>query len=469
MASLSAVACSLGLLGTAVVAQQAGTLQEETHPTLYYQECSGVGACDWKKGGVTMDANWRWINKDGKNCYTDQNTWDPAVCADPATCAEQCSVEGADYEATYGITSNRYKDGVDLQFVTKGEYGTNYGSRLYLTDRDDHYKMFRLLNREFTFEVDVSTLTCGLNGALYFVEMDERGDYDGSANTAGAKYGTGYCDAQCPHDIKFIKGTANTINWQSTSDPPVGHHGACCAEMDIWEANSKATAYTPHPCSKPGLTKCEGITCGDNDADQRYDGICDKDGCDYNNYRLGEHNFYGPGRGFDVDTSRPFTVVTQFLTDDGTDTGALSEIKRFYVQDGRRIDNSAATVLGASAGDSVTDALCVAQKEKFSDLNDFSKKGGLEKMGEALGRGMVLVLSLWDDSQVNMLWLDSQYPPEKIGEPGTARGPCSGRDNTPEHLRATVPNAKVSFSQIKVGALDSTYKVARHLAADVIV
>lgn len=25
-------------------------------------------------------------------------------------------------------------------------------------------------------------------------------------NKAGAKYGTGYCDAQCPQDIKFING-----------------------------------------------------------------------------------------------------------------------------------------------------------------------------------------------------------------------------------------------------------------------
>ena len=29
--------------------------------------------------------------------------------------------------------------------------------------------MFQLLNREFTYDVDVSTLDCGLNGALYFV------------------------------------------------------------------------------------------------------------------------------------------------------------------------------------------------------------------------------------------------------------------------------------------------------------
>jgi hypothetical protein len=27
-----------------------------------------------------------------------------------------------------------------------------------------------------------------------------------STNKAGAKYGTGYCDAQCPRDLKFING-----------------------------------------------------------------------------------------------------------------------------------------------------------------------------------------------------------------------------------------------------------------------
>ena len=31
--------------------------------------------------------------------------------------------------------------------------------------------MFQLLNREFTYDVDVSSLDCGLNGALYFVSF----------------------------------------------------------------------------------------------------------------------------------------------------------------------------------------------------------------------------------------------------------------------------------------------------------
>ena len=53
----------------------------------------------------------------------------------------------------------------------------------------------------------MSNLPCGLNGAVYFVEMDADGGMAKyTTNKAGAKYGTGYCDTQCPHDIKFING-----------------------------------------------------------------------------------------------------------------------------------------------------------------------------------------------------------------------------------------------------------------------
>jgi cellulose 1,4-beta-cellobiosidase len=369
-------------------------------------------------------------------------------------------VEGADYAASYGITTNSYRDGVDLKFVTKGKYSSNFGSRLYLMDdSQDRYKMFKLKNREFTFDVDASTLTCGLNGALYFVEMDQRGDWNGGSNRAGAKYGTGYCDAQCPHDIKFMKGEANLLNWNSTHVPAVGHFGACCAEMDIWEANSRSAAYTPHPCSKPGLSRCEGAACGDNAAGQRYDGLCDKDGCDFNSWRMGDTRFYGKGPQFTVDSSKPVTVVTQFLTTDGTDEGDLSEVRRFYVQDGRVIENSEATILGRGAGNSVTDGFCKAQKAGFDDPDDFSAKGGLKAMGEALDRGMVLVLSLWDDSEVNMLWLDSAWPADEAPrKPGVLRGPCPGGESSkPEHLRESTPDSHVSFAQIKVGTLGSTF------------
>ena len=72
---------------------------------------------------------------------------------------------------------------------------------------DQKYQIFNLKNQEFTFDVDMSKLPCGLNGALYFVEMDADGGVSRFPNNkAGAKYGTGYCDTQCPHDIKFING-----------------------------------------------------------------------------------------------------------------------------------------------------------------------------------------------------------------------------------------------------------------------
>lgn len=166
--------------------------------------------------------------------------------------------------------------------------------------------MFKLINKEFTIDVDVSKLPCGINGALYFVEMPANGDKGVGNNNAGAPYGTGYCDAQCPHDIKFIKGRANVEDWDSSSQH--GKMGICCAEMDIWEANSMATAYTLHPCNvDEGSKVCEDkVTCGDDE--NRFKGMCDKDGCDWNPYRTGVTDFFG--KGMTVDTSRPFTVVT---------------------------------------------------------------------------------------------------------------------------------------------------------------
>ena len=69
--------------------------------------------------------------------------------------------------------------------------------------------LYTVLEKLFSkyLDVDVSKLPCGLNGALYFVSMDADGGMARfPTNEAGAKYGTGYCDAQCPHDLKWING-----------------------------------------------------------------------------------------------------------------------------------------------------------------------------------------------------------------------------------------------------------------------
>jgi len=121
------------------------------------------------------------------------------------------------------------------------------------------------------------------------------------------------------------------------------------------------------------------------------------------------------------------TVVTQFLTHDGTDVGNRSEVQRFYMQDGKVIENSEATVLGPSAGSSITDEFCSKQKAK----------GALKQMGEALDRGMVLVLSLWDDTDVSMLWLDSAYPTNELAAQRANPSTCAARSRSRTSLSRT--------------------------------
>lgn len=222
-----------------------------------------------------------------------------------------------------------------------------------------------------------------------------------------------------------------------------------------------ATAYTPHPCTMQGQDsqlRCEGLQCGDTDKGERYQGVCDKDGCDINPFRMGNETFYGRGPAFAVDTTRPMTVVTQFLTDDGTDDGDLSEIRRFYVQGGRIVHSPPSTILGPKNSDSITDDFCMAKKTLFGDVNDFQTKGGNRAMGESLDRGQVLALSLWDDVEVNMLWLDSAYPLDKpTTAPGVRRGMCpGGESSTPTYVRKTYPDGYVKFANAAIGEINST-------------
>ena len=190
-------------------AQQAGTLTTETHPPLTVSQCTASG-CTTSQQSIVIDANWRWLHTvtGYTNCYTG-NTWNATICPDGATCAKNCALDGADYSSTYGITTTG--NALKLDFVTTSAQ-TNVGSRTYLmaAGSTTEYQMLQLLGQEFAFDVDVSKLPCGLNGALYLSEMDADGGMSKyPTNLAGAKYGTGYCDAQCPQDIKFINGVVS--------------------------------------------------------------------------------------------------------------------------------------------------------------------------------------------------------------------------------------------------------------------
>ncbi|EHA26941.1 hypothetical protein ASPNIDRAFT_51773 [Aspergillus niger ATCC 1015] len=405
----------LSILATAN-AQQVGTYTTETHPSLTWQTCTSDGSCTTNDGEVVIDANWRWVHSTSSatNCYTG-NEWDTSICTDDVTCAANCALDGATYEATYGVTTSGSE--LRLNFVTQGS-SKNIGSRLYLMSDDSNYELFKLLG------------------------------------------GTGYCDSQCPRDLKFINGEANCDGWEPSSNnvnTGVGDHGSCCAEMDVWEANSISNAFTAHPCDSVSQTMCDGDSCGGtySASGDRYSGTCDPDGCDYNPYRLGNTDFYGPG--LTVDTNSPFTVVTQFITDDGTSSGTLTEIKRLYVQNGEVIANGASTYSSVN-GSSITSAFCESEKTLFGDENVFDKHGGLEGMGEAMAKGMVLVLSLWDDYAADMLWLDSDYPVNSSAStPGVARGTCSTDSGVPATVEAESPNAYVTYSNIKFGPIGSTY------------
>jgi len=447
-------------------AQSAGSLTKEVHPKLNYQVCGSSG-CTTKHTSVVIDSNWRWTHVKGEttNCYTG-NLWDPDLCPDAATCSKNCEIEGADkeYNNTYGVSSSADGNSLSLKFVTEGPYTTNVGSRLYMLNAgsEDKYKMFRLKNREFTFTVDDSQIDCGLNGALYFVAMEQDGGAKRHGNS-GAKYGTGYCDAQCPHDLKWINNEANMEDWvpsEVDENAGTGRYGTCCTEIDLWEANNRGTAFTMHSCATPNdeQYRCKGTDCGDNGED-RFKGVCDKNGCDIQPYRLKEKKFWGVGKDFTVDSSKPVTVTTQFITNDGTDEGQIVEVKQFYTQNGKTIEHPMYTVNGHKHN-TITDKFCADWVAETKDGTNFLEKGGMKAVDTIFETGGVLVMSLWDDHYANMLWLDSTYPVDgTCDQPGVCRGPCAITTGVPADVEKDLADATVVFSDIKYGHIGATMQM----------
>eukprot|EP00392_Amoebophrya_sp_AT5.2_P013019 g13130.t1 len=311
-------------------------------------------------------------------------------------------------------------------FSTEGDKITMGNARTYICDDDkcSKYKSYNFLNHEIALTMDLNKVPCYTNNAIYSIEMP----MDGWAADGGfgAAVGDGYCDGQCPNDRQWIKGEADA--------PPggKGQKGVCCMENDIWEGNKEANAFTMHNCRDPGITI---LPHSDEKATDKC-GECDKAGCDFNAYRNGQHDFFGPGK--TVDTKKPVTIVTQYNVNDA---GELAEILRFWIQDGKKIDNASPTakqIPGAEKMNTMTDAYCKLRGKSF----DKSEKkpdcqadmGGLKQMGESFKKGHVLSLSLWNDEKTGMEWLDSyvsggdgvhyESREEAAKEPGGERGAC---------------------------------------------
>jgi hypothetical protein len=215
---------------------------------------------------------------------------------------------------------------------------------------------------------------------------------------------------------------------------------------------------TVHSCEQPGAVRCEGITCGDN-PNHRFDGECDKNGCDFNPYREGAHDFYGPGPGFQLDSTRPMRVVTQFITTDGTDSGDLKEMRRFYIQDNKTIHSPYPSYASGQEYNAISEDMCKAQMTNFTDRYDvFSRVGGVKGMGDAMRRSMALVFSLWDDHDVGMIWLDATDPyPAPPGKAGAQRGTCNQTSGNYSFVEKYHADAYVLFSDVRYGEIGTTY------------
>jgi cellulase len=392
---------ALSALAAVAGAQQPGTSTAEVHPQLTTWKCTTSGGCVQQSTSVVLDWNYRWIHTSSGTSCTTSSGINTSLCPNQATCSQNCFIEGVNYTAS-GVTTSG--DTLTMRQYMKNSAGTtsSVSPRLYLLGEDGDYVMLKLNGQEFSFDVDLSTLPCGENGALYLSEMDKTGGRN-QYNTGGANYGSGYCDAQCPVQT-WTNGTLNTNG-----------SGYCCNEMDILEANARANGFTPHPCAN---------------------GSCDKNGCGYNPYSNGYTSYYGLG--MTVDTSKPFTIITRFVTSDGTPSGSLARIERSYVQNGK-------TIAPANpAGDAITADAC-------SSAASF---GGLANMGAALARGMVLAFSIWNDNGGNMNWLDSG-----------SNGPCSSTEGAPSNIVANYPDTHVVFSNIRWGDIGSTVQTSKPVSS----
>nr|AAY83390.3 endoglucanase-type cellulase [Reticulitermes flavipes gut symbiont cell-2] len=238
--------------------------------------CEKHPAFQWKKDGVTQNGFLVHDRHVGDNWYRDQKDGKSGAL-------------DLDYENDVGVTVS----GGTLTQRLVSNYSWNnktvVGSRLYIMTADEKkYEKFNLTGKEFTFTVNLAQIPCGVNAALYTVEMPADG-IDATDQTQGAPYGYGYCDANCVD-------------------------GGCCPEFDGIEATSKALVFTTHTCSGTGSGR------------GGYTG-CDTSGCGYNPYRDdNNHSFWTSS----VNLAQPVTIVTQFQTN--------GDVTRKYIQNGNPID-----------------------------------------------------------------------------------------------------------------------------------
>lgn len=211
MSSAKILVASL-LLRLSVVVAQSPDNTTEAHPKLTTYKCTTAGGCVAQNSALVLEASQHTIyqrDHPDLNCGDYGSAPNATVCPDQETCQKSCAIGGISDYTAHGV----YTNGSDLTLVMLGENDVEYSPRIYLmNEAENAYEVLQLTGQEFTFDVDMAKLPCGMNSALYFVEMDGKGGQSSTnLSVAGAPYGTGYCDAQC-YTTPFANGLVSKIS-----------------------------------------------------------------------------------------------------------------------------------------------------------------------------------------------------------------------------------------------------------------
>jgi len=165
---------------------------------------------------------------------------------------------------------------LDLHVVALAEKGSMFSTdgraltmkwggelRGFLAEREtddmpvDNYFNFTLLNKEISYDIDLSSVGCSCNAALFFVTMP---GYSANGSVAHGDWNPYYCDA-------------NEIG------------GVWCWEHDTIEGNMYNMATTPHTCTAPPgqhIDSCDKIGCATKAIDADAQGFCPDASCTIN-------------------------------------------------------------------------------------------------------------------------------------------------------------------------------------------
>lgn len=200
------------LLRLSVVVAQTPDNTTDAHPKLTTYKCTTDGGCIAQTSALVLDSSQHTIyqrSDPSQNCGDYGAAPNVTVCPDQETCQQNCAIAGIPDYTSRGV----YTNGSDMTLIMLGENGTENSPRVYLmNEAEDAYEVLQLTGQEFTFDVDMAKLPCGMNSALYLVEMEGKGGQDSSdLSVAGAPFGTGYCDAQC-FVTPFANGLVSELN-----------------------------------------------------------------------------------------------------------------------------------------------------------------------------------------------------------------------------------------------------------------